>query len=76
MFQLGQYGFHLVDGLDHIGLRLLGDQQQNSGLAVKPSGGAGIADPLPDLGHIPQSDGRFVADRNHNFLEIFDALQL
>ena len=48
--EFGQEGLDAVDGLDHIGVGLLGDDDEHGRLAVEPGGRTGVAGALLDGG--------------------------
>ena len=54
--QLGDQRADLVDGLDDVGVALLGDVEQDRRLAVEPGGRAAVARAVLDAGDVAQPD--------------------
>ena len=55
-FSLGDQRLHPVDGVDDVGVALLGDLDQHRRLLVEPGDRAAVADGILDLGDVGQPD--------------------
>ena len=56
LLQLRQQRPHPVDGVDHVGVALLGDLDQDRRLLVEPGDRAAVADGILDLGDVGEAD--------------------
>ncbi len=74
--QLGQQLVDAVDGLDDVGVALLGDDQQHRGLLVVPAGRQAVAHARLHAGDVGQADDRAVDRLDHHRIVIAGRAQL
>ncbi|MGY3359016.1 hypothetical protein ACVWZK_005679 [Bradyrhizobium sp. GM0.4] len=70
-FSAGISAFHPVDGIDDVGIALLGDLDQHSRLLVEPGDGTGVTDGVLDVGNIGEPDEIALRALDDDVAELF-----
>ncbi|MHC2860052.1 hypothetical protein ACVIYH_001130 [Bradyrhizobium diazoefficiens] len=75
-FSSGDQRLHAVDGVDDVGIALLGDLDQHRRLLVEPGDRAGVADGVLDFGDVGKPDEIAVGALDDDVAELFRGAHL